>query len=128
VIAGTPMTSGHVFIQISTEHRYYAHRLAWLYVHGRWPKRIDHKNGNPSDNRIKNLREASQRQNVQNSRKRRTNISGFRGVSWHPQSKMWRARIKTTERQVSLGLFHKVEDANRAYQAAATEHFGDFKR
>jgi hypothetical protein len=37
--------------------RHYEHRLAWLYVHGEHPTGdIDHDNGNPSDNRISNLR------------------------------------------------------------------------
>ena len=43
------------------------HRLAWFYVHGKWPaSQIDHKNRNKSDNRIKNLREATTQQNAWN--------------------------------------------------------------
>src|SRR5690242_16986610 len=44
--------------------RYFAHRLAWYYVHGRWPREVlDHINRVPGDNRISNLREATHAQN-----------------------------------------------------------------
>lgn len=48
--------------------RFYAHRLAWFYVTGRWPnEEIDHINGVRSDNRIKNLRCVSRKENCENS-------------------------------------------------------------
>ena len=55
------------YVQISVKSKsYYAHRLAWLYVHGYMPAEIDHINGNTSDNRLRNLRECSKPQNMQN--------------------------------------------------------------
>jgi hypothetical protein len=49
--------------------KYSAHRLAWFYVHGKWPQSgIDHRNGDIGDNRIENLREATQAQNCANKR------------------------------------------------------------
>src|SRR4051812_10110856 len=61
---------------------YLAHRLAWLYVHGVWPEdQIDHINGNPSDNRIENLRLANNSQNQANRPAKSNNSTGYRGIS-----------------------------------------------
>ena len=61
--------------------RYPAHRLAWLYVHGEWPKMIDHVNGCKTDNRIANLRSVSAKINTQNIRKAtKRNLIGLLGV------------------------------------------------
>src|SRR5690606_28968194 len=71
------------YIKVFAENRQWlAHRLAWFYVHGRPPQSgIDHIDGNPSNNRIANLREATQSQNNANAKRPRHNTSGFKGVS-----------------------------------------------
>lgn len=80
-IAGSNSGKGYLQIQID-QKRYSAHRLAWLYTYGRFPEEfIDHINGNPSDNRIVNLREVTQRENLQNRKKQvRQDISIPTGV------------------------------------------------
>lgn len=103
--------------------KYYAHRLAWLYVYGRWPEHhIDHINGDRGDNRLCNLREATRAQNLANMRNRH-NSCGYRGVG-RAGSGRWVARI----RDVYLGIFDTPEDASAAYQAAAEKHYGEFAR
>jgi len=87
--------------------------------------RVDHINGDGLDNRRANLRVATQSQNLQNA-KRRANRSGFKGVQ---RSRVrWVARIKVAGRSQHLGCFDLVEDAARAYNRAALEHFGQFAR
>ncbi len=50
-IAGGRKPPGRLTIRIDFKN-YYAHRLAWLYVHGVWPpSKIDHKNDDGLDNR-----------------------------------------------------------------------------
>jgi hypothetical protein len=105
--------------------RYYAHRLAWLYVHGRFPNgQLDHKNGKKTDNRIANLREASNGQNQVNSK--RYSASGFRGVRKHHRK--WIASLRLDGRYVYLGLFATPQAAHAAYCAAARKLHGAFFR
>ena len=108
---------------------YKLHRLAWLHFYGEIPELdIDHINGEPSDNRIANLRQATCSQNLGNSRKPTTNKSGKKGVSWHSVGKKWQAHIKVGGTNFYLGLFDTVEDAHAAYMRKAVEMRGEFAR
>lgn len=97
-----------------------AHRLAWLYVHGSWPVGvIDHINGNRQDNRISNLRDVTQVENMLNVHKPRIdNTTGYRGVSLHKPSGKYLARLKIGGKYKSLGLFACAEAAAAAYTSA----------
>lgn len=106
-----------------------AHDLVWLYVHGRWPEdQIDHINMIPDDNRLKNLREATNAQNGANRRKHRDNTSGFKGVTWSAERKKWVASIGVNNKSIALGRYAKIEDAVAAYAEAARRYHGDFAR
>lgn len=124
--AGCKDSRGH--LQIGIDGRYYgAHRLAWLYVHGRWPANdIDHINGCKTDNRMSNLREATRAQNVRNTGLRRGNNSGFKGVS-RLRGK-WQAKIGVNYKQIYLGVFDDPEKAAAAYREAAAKYHGEFAR
>lgn len=100
-------------------HLYMAHRLAWLYVYGRWPQQcIDHINGVKSDNRIANLRDVSHSENLQNQRNLRSdNSSGFPGVSPAGAGR-WQAHIKASGVHFFLGHFVHAGDAHAAYLEA----------
>ena len=91
--------------------RYFAHRVAWFYVYGAWPIKIDHINHIKTDNRIENLRSVSHHQNMQNISISKTNKSGFNGVDKHKNSGKWRARIPFNGKEVHLGLFDNLDDA-----------------
>src|SRR5262245_55156316 len=68
---------------------------------------VDHINRNGLDNRRQNLRLASQAQNLGNTKTRTDNRSGYKGVGFHRQSRLWRARLKGK----LLGLFKTPEQA-----------------
>lgn len=105
------------------------HRLIWLIVYGEWPLLdIDHINRNPSDNRIANLRLATDSQNLGNMCKPCTNKSGKKGVSWHAIGKKWQAHIRVDGTNFYLGLFDTVDEAHAAYMAKAIECRGEFAR
>ena len=127
-IAGSISRKGYREIGIDYKI-YYAHRLVWLYIHGRWPyDQIDHINLVRDDNRLCNLRESNQTENKGNTRKHCNNRSGFKGVCWHRQCKKWQASIKINGTQTYLGLFDDLSAAAAAYERAAKTHFGEFAR
>ena len=114
---------GHRYIRIGFfGYRNYAHRLAWLYVYGKFPvNHIDHINGNGHDNRIKNLREATHAENHQNTKIRVDNSIGFTGVYFHKTTGKWRAAITANKKTHSLGLFRTPELAYEAYLEAKSK-------
>lgn len=121
--AGTINASGHISIKLAGR-RYYAHRLAWLITHGTWPSHvIDHINGDPSDNRLVNLRDVPFCLNAQNIRKPPSNnqTSSFLGVSRYRSGK-WKAKINVGGVQIHLGTFSTAEEASEAYLRAKRAH------
>lgn len=99
--------------------RHMAHRLAWVLVHGYFPpNQVDHINGVRGDNRIANLRLATNAQNHQNRAVQRNSKSGNIGVSWHAAGRKWRAQITFAGRRHHLGLFEDEMSAKAAYREA----------
>lgn len=113
---------------ISIDGVYYKeHRLIWMYVNGEWPKdQIDHINRKRDDNRIQNLRESSQTENMANGSLQSNNTSGYRGVSFNKGVRKWEAYIRKDRKRTNLGVFTKKAHAAIAYNAAAKVLFGEF--
>jgi hypothetical protein len=111
---------------------YLAHHLAWYYLFAEWPDEIDHKNGLRGDNRLDNLRVARRFQNNGNSdgwsQIKRTHKLP-RGVYHHfARCNPYRSQIVVNYKQIHLGCFPTVVEAEAAYKAAAKKHFGEFTR
>lgn len=104
-------------------------RLAWALHNGAWPPDnmiVDHINTIKADNRIANLRLATDTQNQQNK-------SGYgsypKGVTWRDRLiKPWQAKIRVNGIRLHLGSFETMEEAAEAYRKAAAEHHGEFAR
>jgi HNH endonuclease/AP2 domain len=127
-IAGHLCKEGYRKIKIH-DHTYFAHRLAWAWFTGGWPKEeIDHFNLDRADNRFRNLREATHSQNRGNTRAHSPNKSGLKGAHWRKDTRCWRAEIRFDRKTHSLGHFPTPEEANEAYRVAAQRHFGAFAR
>lgn len=69
--------------------RYLVHRLVFAMHHGYMPKNVDHIDGDRTNNRIENLREASDSENLCNSRVRSDNKSGLKNLCWNERRKCW---------------------------------------
>ena len=115
-VAGRITTNGYVQIVVDGK-QYMAHRLAWLYIHGEWPRQqVDHINGCKTDNKIENLRDVSQSENLLNQKKSRN--GKLLGVSWHKVTKKWSARLQINKKLNFLGYFDTEIMAHQAYLEA----------
>jgi len=126
--AGTVGKNGYRYIKIDRKS-YQAHRLAWLYVYGAWPKNdLDHKNRDKDANWIANLREATNMENLWNTGRYSTNKSGFKGVCWRKDAKKWQAQITVAGKYFHIGYFATAKKASDAYETTAAKAFGAFYR
>ena len=94
-------------------------------------QRVDHRNGDPLDNRKANLRLATHQQNMFNRRKAQTygnkpTTSSFKGVSWDNSCGRYKAQIMKDRVNHNLGCFRDERSAAMAYARAAQEMFGEF--
>lgn len=115
------------YCQIGLDRRpYMAHRLAWFYMTGSWPKEVDHVDRNGHNNAWSNLREATRSQN--NANRGARCAAGVKGVRKNARSvnKPYEASITVAGKKTFLGMFKTAEEANAAYFAAAKSYFGDF--
>lgn len=101
---------------------YLSHRVIFLYHHGYLPKRLDHINGVRTDNRIENLRECTQSQNIANAKGRA--VSGYKGV--HKSRGKWKAQIMVNYKCIYLGNYSDLETAAQVAAAAREHYFGEF--
>lgn len=122
-IAGTLALNGYVTVGVDKK-KHYAHRIIWEMLYGTIPAgtQIDHINGNRSDNRLCNLRLASNHENSKNQKRKSNNSSGFTGVSWDSQTQRWRAHITVNGKTKSLGRYLEEIDALSARKDAEIKY------
>lgn len=114
-IAGAKDAYGYTLIGVDGS-RYFAHRLAWFYVHGYFPPQyIDHVNGDRCDNRIGNLRLCTPAENQQNKKPKRGRSLPM-GVM--EKDGRFRAEITILGKKRNLGRFNTAEEAHLAYLRA----------
>jgi len=104
------------YVAISLYGVYFsAHRLAWLYMTGEWPKgMIDHINGDRADNRFENLRDVSRSVNNQNQKRaHRTSVTGLLGVK--PKGNFFESYINLDKKRLYLGRYRTAQEAHAAY-------------
>lgn len=116
--AGAINSTGRFSTKIN-RRLYQNHRIAWALVYKTWPSdQIDHINGDPSDNRIENLRVVTNTDNQKNRWLSKANTSGANGVSWHSRDKTWQAYVRDGRKQKTLGSFKTLAEAVAARKRA----------
>ena len=111
----TSVSAGGYLSTTVMGRRAMAHRAAWCMFHKTdigFDQVIDHINGDPSDNRISNLRICTLSQNMQNSKRKRS--GGLRGAFFHKQTQKYQSSIR-----LHLGTYDTEQEAADAYEAMA---------
>lgn len=117
---GCKGTEGYLSVAINGK-LYKAHRLAWLWVTGSWPKdQTDHRDHDRTNNRWLNLREATGLENSRNQSLHFNNTSGVAGV--RRSGPKWQVSIKLEDRHRYLGCFVDWFDAVCARKSAEHEY------
>lgn len=125
-VAGHIRKDGYVSIIIG-KRQYKAHRLAWFYVTGAWPKgRLDHEDNCQSNNRWGNLRPATHSQNMANRKVNSNSATGFKGVS--KRGGRFRAYVNKDGKRYWLGQYPTAAAAAAVAQAKSKELHGEFAR
>ena len=105
------------------------HRAIMGLLHEDKSRMVDHINHDKLDNRKQNLRECTASENARNMKGTGNRSAGYKGVHRKTgnRRKPWEARITIRMgKTVSLGHYETIEEAARAYNEAAVEHFGEF--
>lgn len=124
--AGWPDKHGALLVNMNYLS-YYVHRIIWKMLHNEEPPMIDHKDGQPGNNREDNLRAANDHLNQRNRKLlKRIKSASSKGV-YKPRNKCyWVAQIKKNKVHCYIGSFSSEEEAHAAYLAKARELFGEF--
>jgi hypothetical protein len=124
-LAGWVNPNNYRYVSISNR-KYLLHRLIWLYHYGYLPKQIDHINGDSLDNRVENLRVATQSQNMANKPVRSDSKSRIKGVT--KQGNKYYAKICVKGKSFYLGTYETPEKAKECYDFAAEIAFGEYAK
>jgi hypothetical protein len=124
--AGWINGSGYWVVGINYE-KFLVHRVIWKLVTGKDPKaEIDHADNDRQNNRWRNLREATESENLHNMKTPRHNTSGYKGVTWDKNRSKWMAKIQVSGRTTNLGRYSNRKEAHAAYMAGAVKYYGEF--
>lgn len=120
-VAGGLAAGGYLRVRIGGV-LYFAHRLRWALAYGAWPVgQLDHIDGDPSNNRLGNLREVSNKENSRNRRRLAWTTAPIPGVFWARLTSRWRVRIYGDTGPRHLGYFDNLLDAVAARYRAERE-------
>jgi hypothetical protein len=125
--AGWVKTNGYKYVSILSKSQL-VHRIIYFMFHNTLPKYVDHIDGNPSNNKIENLRAATNAQNNWNTGIRKNNTSGVKGVYWDKKYNSWHAQCFINYKNHFLGRYKNIEDAEKVVKDFRLKHHGEFAR
>lgn len=106
---------------------HYSHRILFIARYGYLPKLVDHVDGDKLNNSISNLRECSSTQNQCNSKLRKDNKTGHKGVYKHKHGG-WYSQVYYEKVKYYLGYFNTEEEAVDAANFKREELHKEFER
>lgn len=126
-LAGCVGTNGRASLGLNGSD-FYVHHVIWYLAKGDWPDELDHKDGDPLNNSLDNLRLCNSSQNKMNRKKALGKTSTWKGVSWDGARGKWMAQIKAYGKKHHLGRFDDEKEAAEEYMFAALRLHGEFAR
>lgn len=126
--AGSINSQGYYTIGIFGQ-KYRRNRLVWFYHYGKWPiNMLDHKDGNSNNDKIGNLREATNQQNQFNRVNRKGSTSNYKGVHWCKNLNKWIAKFTLNGKRTHIGVFTDELEAAKAYNNAVKDHQREYRK
>jgi hypothetical protein len=126
-IAGNLTERGYIQVKVFNK-RFYAHRIIFFMFNGYFPQELDHIDGNKSNNRIENLRDSTKSQNNMNSKKRKDNTSGTKGITWDKRCNKWKVQGQANNIKYYLGRYDDMELAKKVIYEFRKQHHNEYAR
>lgn len=109
------------YLQTAINKKLYGnHRLIFMMHYGYLPKNVDHINNNTYDNKIENLRKATNSQNCANAKLRKDSKTNVKNVT--NCGKKYRVVLKGKH----FGLFEDLELAELVATEVRNKYYGEF--
>ena len=125
--AGSEDSLGYTFIAYKRK-KYALHRLIFWRHYGFLPDEVDHIDGNPRNNCVENLRAATHLENMRNSKIRKDNTSGIKGVCWSIASKKWEVKFQLNGKTKHFGKYHDINVAKFVCETMRHKYHKEFAR
>jgi hypothetical protein len=117
------------YLRVCIDNKPYSlHRMIYLWHHGYLPKTLDHIDGDRANNKIENLREATQQQNCLNRKHHSNSKSPYKNVYWHQAMNKWTVVMQVDGNRKQLGYYDDVELADLVAMEARNKFQGQFAR
>jgi hypothetical protein len=118
---------GYISVKLNKKD-YGIHRIIYLMFFNKMPYKVDHIDGNPSNNCIENLRPANSNQNGYNSKLSKSNTTGFKNVHWNKIKQKWAVRLMVENKSKHIGYFDNLELADLIATEARNKYHKEFAR
>ena len=125
--AGSLNSKGYKKVNIEGKS-YLTHRVIFLFHNGYLPEIVDHVDGDPLNNDIENLRGATKSQNQFNSKMRKNNTSGHKGVKWHKATQKWYGTVRKNGKNYNTTVTEDIQEAIMAVEKLREQLHGAFAR
>ena len=126
-VAGCLDTNGYYKVRIHGK-MHGIHRVIFAMHYGYFPKNADHIDGNPANNKIENLREATTAQNAWNTTNHSRNTSGYKNVLFRKDRKKWACRFRVNGKDIMRGYFDTPEEANSYAEILRKQFHGEYAK